>query len=623
MNKKIQFSLFSVYIKNLFLFLVLSTALRLFFYVINQQSFAVQNNTDILLAILHGIRFDLAATTLCLAPWLLISIILYIMQWRQLFLLFSRCYLPVIPIVLIATNVADTLYFPFTGRRSGPEVFSLTQDMQQQGGQLLQQYWLFAISALFVCLFTIRFSLRTLRTITNNNSAWYLRVFIAILIFLLAALSIRSSLGSKPLSPSHAFNWPAPATGHLVLNSTFTLLRQNSKQLKPIHYFDDDEQAKNILQRTSKKPTNTALQRSGKQDNIVILVLESFASEYLAGDQTVASYMPFLNELSTKSLTFSQSYANGRRSIDALPAILAAIPPLTPKPFISSAYLGNNITGIAQILEKENYRSSFFHGAKNGSMYIDTMSRRFGFKQFSGLNEYPNPEDHDGKWGVFDEPFLQYMARELNSLDQPFIGGAFSLSSHNPYSIPNNYQNTFPKGTLAIHESIGYADLALKHFFETAKTMPWYENTLFIITGDHTSLSDNKAYQTISGRHQVPIILYSPAGKIMAGTSNKVAQHTDIASTILDYLDLVDKYDDQLLPFGNSLLNNTEGEAFFEESGQWVLVHSNAILTASDNLEKIGYQPNTLDIETKEIMLNRLKAKIQLFNNGMIKNDFH
>ena len=618
MNKKIKFSLVSVYTYNTCLLLVLCSVLRLFFYAINQQSFSQQSNSDLLFAMLHGIRFDLTTVSLCLAPWLLLSMLLYIMQWRQSFVLLSKCYLPIVPIILIASNVADSLYFPFTGRRSGPEIFSLSQDIQQQSWQLLQQYWLVASGALLICLLTIRLCLRSLIAASNNDSSWYVRVLIVLCVFLVTTISVRGSLSSKPLSPSHAFNWPTPATGHLVLNSTFTLLRQNSKQLKPIHFFSNDQQARNILEQTQLPLTAKTV----KRDNIVILVLESFASEYFAGDQTVTSYMPFLKELSTKSLTFSQSYANGRRSIDALPAILAAIPPLMSKPFISSAYLGNNIIGIAQILERENYRSSFFHGAKNGSMYIDTMSKRFGFHHFTGLNEYPNQHDYDGKWGIFDEPFLQHMANELNKLEQPFISGAFTLSSHNPYSIPSKYSNTFPRGTLAIHESIGYADWALRNFFNTAKTMPWYENTLFIITGDHTSLSDNETYQTISGRHQVPIILFSPSGKVNVGISQKIAQHTDIASTVLDYLGLAEQYNKLLLPFGQSLLTSTNGEAFFEESGQWVLINKDAKLVASANLEEIQYQPDTLDNHSKETMLNRLKAKIQLFNNGMIKNNF-
>jgi phosphoglycerol transferase MdoB-like AlkP superfamily enzyme len=615
-NTSKAFSLLAPYLKYLLLLLLLCTALRGVFFYINQQVFSSLDSQTIALAFVHGLRFDLAAISLCLAPWLLTSIPLYVFQFKKAFILFTKCYWPLLPILLIASNIGDSLYFPFTGRRSGIEVFTFAQDLKDQGFQLLIQYWLIALISVVVCFTIIHSASRFICTNRGIKRAWYTRTVLAVLIFLFAAISIRSSLQSKPLGPSHAYSWPHSSSGSLVLNSTFTLLRQDSKQLQKIDFFETDLQAKKLNKVTAKSwPTPI------KDANIVFIVLESFGSEYLAQDDGTKGYAPFLNSLTQQSISFPNAYANGRRSIDALPSILAAIPPLLPKSFITSSYLGNKVSGIAAILAKENYQSQFFHGAKNGSMYLDTMSKRFGFESFVGLNEYPNKNDFDGQWGIFDEPYLQYTAKQISKLNAPFIAGVFTLSSHNPYTLPKEYTNQFPKGSLDIHQSIGYTDMALQKFFNSAQQQSWYNNTLFIITADHTSISDNKVYQTTTGRHRVPLLLFSPGGFLKPSKNHKVAQHTDIPSTVLDYLGLGEKYAEQILPFGHSLLSSKTGEAFFIESDQYVLVNEQATLITSKDFKQ--FQFNSDNNALKTAMLLRIKAKVQLFNNGMINNNFN
>ena len=67
----------------------------------------------------------------------------------------------------------------------------------------------------------------------------------------------------------------------------------------------------------------------------------------------------------------------------------------------------------------------------------------------------------------------------------------FTLSTHNPYQIPPQYEGVLPKGELPIHQTVAYFDRALEKFFETAATMPWYKHTLFVITGDQIGPTAN------------------------------------------------------------------------------------------------------------------------------------
>src|SRR5690606_22495772 len=118
--------------------------------------------------------------------------------------------------------------------------------------------------------------------------------------------------------------------------------------------------------------------------------------------------------------------------------------------------------------------------------------------------------DFDGMWGIWDEPFMQFMAHKMNTFKEPFFSSFFSLSSHHPYKVPKQYEGVFTKGPLEVQEPIGYTDMALRKFFETASTMPWYKNTLFVLVADHATLSYYPEYKTTAGAFSIPILFYYP-----------------------------------------------------------------------------------------------------------------
>jgi phosphoglycerol transferase MdoB-like AlkP superfamily enzyme len=132
-----------------------------------------------------------------------------------------------------------------------------------------------------------------------------------------------------------------------------------------------------------------------------------------------------------------------------------------------------------------------------------------GYNHYYGKTEYNNDEDFDGVWGIWDEPFFQFFSKTLTTKKQPFMATLFSVSSHEPYKVPEKYKNKFPKGTVNIHESIGYTDYALKQFFATAKKQPWYNNTIFVFVADHCNMIAYDEYKKEFNKHTCYIVLYS------------------------------------------------------------------------------------------------------------------
>ena len=147
---------------------------------------------------------------------------------------------------------------------------------------------------------------------------------------------------------------------------------------------------------------------------------------------------------------------------------------------------------------------------------------------------------------------MQFYCAQMSELKEPFMTALFSATSHHPYSVPEAYRDTFPEEGLVIHKCIRYTDHALRRFFEEARKQPWFRNTLFVLTSDHTNLSDHAFYQSDIGGFCSPIIFYDPSGTLFEPRMREgIAQHIDIMPSVLGLL----RHDEPYLAFGCDLFH--------------------------------------------------------------------
>jgi len=434
---------------------------------------------------------------------------------------------------------------------------------------------------------------------------------------------------TRPITISNAAKYvKTPHNVPIVLNTPFSILRTSGKKpLVKYHFFEQEKldgiYNPHIVPDTIKPFT---------KDNVVIIILESFAREYIGSlspeleGGTYKGYTPFIDSLIKESLTFDVSIADGKKSIDAMPSILASVPSLET-PYIISHYANNQINGIATLLKTKGYYSAFFHGAPNGSMGFDSFARMAGFDSYFGLNEYPDKNDFDGMWGVWDEPFFHFFAQKLNGFQQPFLASIFSISSHHPFKVPEKYMNKFKKGPAPIVEVVEYTDFALNEFFKEISRMPWFRNTLFVITADHTNESIHKEFQNDFGSYSIPIIFFKP-GSDLKGMKKRIAQQIDIMPTILSYLN----YDKDYIAFGTNLLDDSKESFAFNTNGStYHLYMRDHILEMMDNkaMDLFNFRSDKYletNLISKEpdlvnIMTEKMKAVIQSYNSRLIDNN--
>ena len=375
---------------------------------------------------------------------------------------------------------------------------------------------------------------------------------------------------------------------------------------------------------------------------MVIIILESFAAEYSAffnrEMDSSETFTPFLDSLYGHSRVFEYAFSNGRKSIDAMPSVLMSVPRVQ-KMFAISTYATVRVNSIAQILNEKNYHSFFAHGAPTGSMGFDAMANLARFKKYYGMDDFGKDEYFDGQWGIWDDKFFRYFGELLDKSKQPFVGTIFSVTSHHPYRVPKEFEKQFPtKNKLKFEneKAVRYTDHSLRMFFNKVKNKKWYENTLFIITADHTNITKYKSFAHSLGRYRVPIAFYTPDGSVKSEfISENFMQQNDILPTILGTLG----YHGKITAFGNNLSKNNGEENFSFTSStphDYQLIHQNFILYF--DLEKLkftgfyDYKKDTLlkknlvdnfeDSSFLEMMKNKMKAYIQQYHNRMNTNSW-
>lgn len=612
---------------------------RWLFYIFNVKSFEHLNVFELLRLMFIGIRFDLVAVTITNLPIIFLLTIPFAFRYNMLYQKVTNSLFVLINAVLIAFNLIDVVFFRYIAKRTTSEVFEFFGNSNENTGLLLLRFvsdfwYMFLILILFIWAL-IRLTLHFVSSSPApiRTKRWYIQQTMIFVIF--AGLSIifaRGGFQLKPISLIAAAQYTESKNIPLLINTPFSIIKTfGSKALEEKRYYDEETVKKYF------NPVHDDLNQNLLSDslsftnkNVVIIILESLSRNYIthySGNEK--NLTPFLDSILTKSITF-EGFANGKRSIEALPSIFAGIPSLMNLDYPSSPYINNRIDGLGSILRKKGYQTAFFHGGNNGTMGFDVFSKIAGFNAYFGRNEYANDKDFDGQWGIYDENFLQFSAHQMNDLKQPFAAGIFTLSSHHPYNLPPGFENAFPQAENKIEATFCYLDYALRKFFDTASEMPWFKNTLFIITADHTPEgSHNTADKELWNLYAVPLAFYAPSFD-QGVKIEQYGQHIDILPSVVALLGI----EPPVFSFGRNLFDTTQqviamnylsGIYQFIKGDFLIIMNEDKVLELYNFINDPLLENNILSKnDEKSGELDRFsKSVIQQYNNRMINNNLH
>ncbi len=579
-----------------------------------------------------GLMFDTSAILVTHIPYIALTMLT---PWRQVA---KWVYLGVNAMALIM-NLADSVYFRYTMRRTTTTVFTEFQNESNLGGvfgtELINHGYLVLV---FVILMYFLWKLYRMPGKVSGIKWWkwypsQVLLLAAMAPFIVAGIRGGFTTAVRPITISNANQYVnRPMDAALVLNTPFSLYRTIGKNVFEVPEYYTDPQEMAAIYEPIHTP-NDSMPMVKK--NVVVLIVESFGREYIGAlNKTLENgqykgYTPYVDSLIAQSTTFSHTYCNGRKSIDGMPSILSSIPMFIEPFFLTPASM-NEVSGIADLLSKEGYETAFFHGAQRGSMGFQAFARSTGFQQYYGREDYNDDQrfggddDFDGMWAIWDEPFLQYYAQKMAEMKEPFMTAVFTASSHHPYAIPEKYKEIYPEEGIIIHKCIRYTDMAIGKFFEKARTMPWFNNTIFVLTSDHTNLTDHAFYETDLGGFCSPIIIYEPGRQ--PEVQDKIAQQIDIMPTVMGML----HYQKPYFAFGIDVLNTPADDTWAVNymNGIYQYVKHGHVLQfdgkqtkAVYNLEDSLMQHNIAgQIPQQQQMERELKAIIQQYMERMVND---
>jgi phosphoglycerol transferase MdoB-like AlkP superfamily enzyme len=615
---------------KLFILVLLYSLGRAVFFLANKTTFSANSPFELAKIFIYGIRFDYYAVIMFNLPFLLVYLLPFSFVNKRQYRRIADTLFILLNAGLLLLNLGDSEYFKYTGKRSTADLFKfifMSDDVAILLPQFIHDFWyvgvvwiLFIVGGVFAYRYFFHKELVTPYDFTLRTRVVALCTFV----LLSGALFLGArGTGLKPFRMITAAHYTQSRNIPLLINTPFSIFQTLKKHsIGSKTYFTNAELSRIYTPEHTYSPV-----RAQRKDNVVIIILESFSKEFIGALNNGKGYTPCFDRIIRDGLVFENMFANGKQSIEALPAILAGIPALMTDPYISSSYSGNSLAALPSILAARGYHTSFFHGGRNGTMGFDEFAHLAGIENYIGKNEYQGPPAFDGKWGIMDEELLQFYANRLSSFPEPFFSSVFTLSSHHPYTVPERYKQKFASAPNALLQSVSYADYSLGQFFQTISKMPWYSHTLFVFVADHAVMEQSEVYGTRAGMYRIPLVFYHPGINTLKGSSKRIVQQTDIFPSIIDFLGI----NQPITAFGTSVFDSiAPGFAVNYLSGIYQYFSDSYMLSfdgeKSTALYNIFNDPLLKDNLLKKNnvlssnMEQHLKAVIQQFDTRMKNN---
>ena len=579
---------------------------RIAFYLYNAAQLGTLTFAEIGPLLAGALKFDTASVVYADGLFILLSLLpLLVREKRWYRSLLYGYYVAINSLLVVATNLADTVYFRYTQKRfTADEIFFADNDnsLQLVGKFMAENWYLVLLWALLTGLLAWGYR-RRVREESLLRSGWPYYIGGSVVLAVAAGLCIAGMRGgmtrmTRPITLSNATLYtPDSGKANLILSNPFCILRtagSSSSSIKFRKYFSEEELPR--LFTPVHQPADTTALNLGER-NIVIFILESMSAEHSAhlcpelyADLPQKGFTPFLDSLMREGLTFRRMYANGTRSIQAMPSVLGSIPSFRT-PFVLMPQSLGESRQLPAMLADRGYTTAFFCGSEHGSMGFGAYARSAGVERLVSREEYEarhGTGDFDGYWGIWDEPFLQFMGEELAAMPEPFFATLFTLSSHHPFVVPEQYAATLPKGYTKIHQGVAYDDLAFRRFFERFGAEEWFRRTIFVFVADHVS-SEKFADVTRTYPENMHILgfIHTPDGALR-GEVTEVTQQLDLMPTLLGLTGNREAY----FAFGRDVLNEPQRPRWsVSYDGQFRALTDGGVLTLDDTGAPVGVTP--------------------------------
>lgn len=601
--------------------LILLILFRIIFVATNRSDLD-GDYSQVFAAFLHGLRFDFSILATLFLPLIVFASLLsskkpLLFLVNQLGILFS-C-------LLLFIQVGDLLYYAASHKRIGYEAFVYLDKtffpILMTG---MKESPVLILGGLFSAAYFFKLTLRWNKKSVDRALLRPLRLSIETFIILaFGILAWRGGTQRVPLRVADSFISSKSFINVLTMNSPYLVANSLFHGYKPLNLLTHEVALANVSKLLSLKDLEYPLLRTLSECtdefpkyNVVVLLMESWTGKLVNDSQMT----PEFHKLKKDGIYFDRFFSSGFRTTSGLFSVLTGFPDQLGIPVMRRPELSHSFASMSRLLKKRGYRNIFLHG---GLLDFDNTKNMLVAEEFDEIYGNVHMRDMGGierAWG-FDDEFIFRKAHSVyEKAKEPFFSYVLSVSTHRPFQIPTeNAVNDIAHPVGSYERALRYSDWSLGDFFTRAKESSYFDNTIFVITSDHTHHDNLK---TIYDDQLIPLLIYAP--KILKpAVISKVGSQVDILPTTLSLL----KYPEHASMGQNLFDTSTAGFAYWF-SGQsfgWIDENHISSMGVDGRDPKVFKYSDTTynEIQNNEISNDhKLKAMsyLQLSNNLLMKD---
>jgi len=532
--------------------IILLSLARLVFLVVYHYDYTDVPLGEILLGLLHGLRFDASATAFGVIAVLILAHLPVINRsslFRWLWIVMAHA----VFVMFFLMSFGDLLYFAHARKRLGYEAFAyLDLSMLPIAVAALKESPLFFVAAfLFLVIFLVVAWWNVRKLQLGRNSYRSPRHWVVVILAIGAlVLMARGGWQRVPLRPADSFVSRFRSVNLLAVNAPYMAFRTYSYGKNRIRLMDTDKAQSIALGVLGKNIENLPLPEyplftrvvsdtpdSIRPYNVILILVESLTAKFTVAGGDTLGVMPEFSRLADEGLLFDRFFATGFRSTSGLFSSLTGIPDQPGAPVMRRPELQDRFSSVSVLLGEQGYKNVFVTGGHLDFDNLDDMLLYEHFDLMMGVDEIEGSGQPRHTWGYDDEQIYRWLHEEiLRCGNQPVFGYVMTISSHSPYDVPDEGEPRFSSNDTPEYKylnALHYADRALGRFISWAARDGYLDNTIFVITGDHTH---HKRLNLFENQH-VPLLIYAP-GIVEPGRRSTIGSHTDIPATIAGLLGL-------------------------------------------------------------------------------------
>lgn len=547
-------------------------------------------------ALLKGLHFDnLIASYVMLIPLVVLSILALSNKIYKGAIKFFNIYFIICYAIVFMISAADIPYFKYFFSHLDVSVFHWMGFGATTAGMIFQETSYYIYFSLYVILL-VAFGLAvfyfgrrvyTLQSSDLSGKQYVIAVPCVILLWGLCFIGIRGGVDRYPLRVSNSYFCSNTFINQLGANPTFYLIKSTISFYRKYNNLEglmSNEQALKFVQKelnSESKNGENPIGRYIKSDkapskvNVVIVLMESMSSEYMKIESNGRPLTPFLNKLKNESYYFDNFYSAGIHTNNGIAATLYGYPTQFDKTMMDIKV--TNYRGLPVNLKERGYQTLFF---LTSNPQYDNMNSFFienGFDRIYSQYDYPRSKVVNN-FGVQDDYLFEYglsKLKEISKNDKPFLATFMTITNHPPYVIPPKYRDIAENDE---YRAVAFADDCVQTFMQEASKQDWYQNTIFVLLGDHGRTIGSQSYDMALSYNQIPMFIYSPMFKDMPKRFSQFGGQIDVFPTIMGLL-------------GESYTNNSLGIDLFREKRPYIYFVSNTHLGCIDDKHLYIYNP--------------------------------